>query len=114
MNHLKSRKQTSFLVQANNCKRKDMTDIEDDSSSVNDNVDEMILEWASKLELETVELRDKSQLLINLLTNKQNELNNCIDKLNKQDLVQEFKSLFNHQTLICFTYSFFPFHSFFY
>lgn len=67
-----------------------MSELGDDEGG---NVDDMILEWASKLELETVELREKSQGLIKLLSGKQNELTECVAKLNKQDLVKEFKSL---------------------
>lgn len=52
-----------------------------DNKTLNQEADKQILAWATKLELETVELRDKSETLINIFTKKRGELTACIDRL---------------------------------
>lgn len=42
--------------------------------------DKQILEWASKLELESIELRDKSSALLKNLNDKYVNLNNIVNK----------------------------------
>lgn len=55
---------------------------ESDSESIMEQADKQILEWASKLELETIDLREKSATLIEIFKKKSNELTSCIEKLN--------------------------------
>lgn len=52
-----------------------------DNRTLNQEADKQILEWASKLELETIELREKSTTLINIFNRKRDELNNCVKLL---------------------------------
>lgn len=52
-----------------------------DKSELNQEADKQILEWASKLELETIQLRDKSEVLIDILNKKRGELTQCVTRL---------------------------------
>lgn len=52
-----------------------------DNKTLDQEADKQILEWASKLELETIELREKSTILIDIFNKKKDELNNCVKLL---------------------------------
>lgn len=47
-----------------------------------DEADKQILEWAGKLEMESVELREKSSQLVSILQNNSDELCGLVKKLN--------------------------------
>lgn len=47
-----------------------------------DEADKQILQWAGKLEMESVELREKSSQLVSILQNNSDELCGLVKKLN--------------------------------
>lgn len=52
-----------------------------DNTELNQEADKQILEWASKLELETIGLREKSEVLIDVFNKKRGELAQCVTRL---------------------------------
>lgn len=52
-----------------------------DNTELNQEADKQILEWASKLELETIGLREKSEVLIDIFNKKRGELSQCVTRL---------------------------------
>lgn len=52
-----------------------------DNETLNQEADKQILEWATKLELETIELREKSTVLIDIFEKKKGELSQCVTRL---------------------------------